>query len=497
MSCERARQIDQAAFRADPRASEWDAFRSHYPTCEDCSREVAAWSGLVAALHDEGDGASHPSDESLLQFESEPGRLPEEEREAIERHLGDCAPCRNELAVLRGFDFAALREPAAVREFPLAALAGPETETGPSLAERLRAAWGRLTEGLSALPAPALAFAAVLALAVPAAVLSWWLAAGTAPDAPEGPAIARRDVPQAPLAPPLAPRVPQTPRPETGMPPQPEAALAHREPLPEPEPEVAPTAEPEAAEAELETPPVPGRVAVRESPEPEPSPEVPIAPEPTPAPEAPDTPEPFQVAALLPDELPVYQPDASLVGGLDSVRIASLVRASSAQLPRIRALAPEHVGATASPSPVLYWDLGGASDVPVELTLIDEEAPEPLLDARVEPPVAAGLHALSLADRGVRLDPDKTYLWYAALVPDEERRENDVASGAGVRYVPLGDGLAARLEEAGPARRAHVLARAGYWYDAFATASGWLEVEPDAKRLRAVRDALLEQVGLD
>jgi hypothetical protein len=175
--------------------------------------------------------------------------------------------------------------------------------------------------------------------------------------------------------------------------------------------------------------------------------------------------------------------------------VASVVRSGAAALPRIQALGPEHLGATREASPILYWSLDAPSDVPVELTLISEDAADPLLELRVASP-GAGVHALPLADRGVVLTPGKPYLWFASLVPDDARRDQDVVSGAGIVRAPADPALQQRLEAAPPQRRAHVLAEAGYWYDAFAAVEQWLDAEPDAPRLRAYRDALLRQAGL-
>ena len=44
--------------------------------------------------------------------------------------------------------------------------------------------------------------------------------------------------------------------------------------------------------------------------------------------------------------------------------------------------------------------------------------------------------------------------------------------------------------------RAHLLAEAGYWYDAIDQLSGWISADPGSGVLRRHRAALLEQVGL-
>lgn len=244
-------------------------------------------------------------------------------------------------------------------------------------------------------------------------------------------------------------------------------------------------------------------VADREEPAPAPEPVEPeprVAREDTPPPprEAAPAEPPLQIAALVPAETPVYRPDAALAGGsLASERSAPAIRAGVASgLPEIRALGPEHVGATTSAAPTLYWFLSGTSPVPVEITLTSERAAEPLLELRLEPPVGAGLHALRLGRRGVGLEPGATYRWHVALVPDPSDRDSDLVSSAAVRRAAAAGALAEQLAAGPPAERAHVLAAAGYWYDAFDTLTHWIQKEPASERLREHRAALLEQVGL-
>jgi hypothetical protein len=218
------------------------------------------------------------------------------------------------------------------------------------------------------------------------------------------------------------------------------------------------------------------------------------APEPSAAPAEP----PVQIAAQLPAEAPLYRPNATLAGGsLASERNAPVIRAGVAgELPELRALGPEHVGATTSASPTLYWFLSGASSVPVQITLRSERDSRPLLDLRLEPPVGAGLHALRLERRSARLEPGATYRWFVALVPDPANRDADLVSGAAVRRTVAAGALSEQLAAAAPAERAHLLAAAGYWYDAFDLLTDWIQAEPAEERLREHRAALLEQVGL-
>jgi hypothetical protein len=205
---------------------------------------------------------------------------------------------------------------------------------------------------------------------------------------------------------------------------------------------------------------------------------------------------PLEIAALVPDEAPVYRPSADLAGGsLAGVRSEPVIRAGVAsRLPEIRALGPEHVGATAVEAPALYWFLSGESSAPVEITLTADQAEAPLLALRLEPPVGAGLHALRLQRHGIRLAPGVIHRWVVALAPDPA--EPRLQAGAAVRRAAAAGALREQLAAAAPQERAHLLASGGYWYDAFETLTEWIQAEPSAQRLREHRAALLEQVGL-
>jgi hypothetical protein len=155
-------------------------------------------------------------------------------------------------------------------------------------------------------------------------------------------------------------------------------------------------------------------------------------------------------------------------------------------------LAPAHVGRTSHASPTLYWFLPEPTSLSVEVTVVDPADAEPLLERTLPGPVAAGVHALRLAELGVRLAAGVEYPWFVTLVVDAARRSNDVVSGGSIRYEP-----AAAVPGTPPERLAHAYAEAGLWYDAFDQLSTWLAAEPGAALLHAHRAALLEQVGLD
>lgn len=463
MSCGGATEIDWAGFAADPRAPEWEGFRAHYPTCADCSRVVASWTHLRGALAEAGGiDAAHPADAELLAFASEPSSLARARRAALEAHLAGCAPCRTELAVLRRFDFSALGAGAPQRARSVAARPGP--------GERLRA----LAEALlGPLRQPAFAWAAWALLAIPIGVAMWLFLA--VPETREAPPIAHDEPSRVAPPPPFETPVPRE--------------LAH-ETVPAPASQPAPTVDPIHRGREP--------VVAQQQPAPEviakarPAPPLPPAPDLTPPPDD----EPLDLASLLPETAPAYRPQLVLAGGTFApARTDSVMRGAGKALPEARPLAPEHVGATLDASPTLYWVVFANSDTPVELTVIDEQRTEPLLELRVEPPVAAGLHALRLADHGVQLAPDTTYQFYVALIPDLRHRDLDRVAGAALRYTPAAADLERRLAEGGPAHRGHVLAESGYWIDAFDAITRIADAHPESARAAVQRAALLEQVG--
>jgi hypothetical protein len=177
-------------------------------------------------------------------------------------------------------------------------------------------------------------------------------------------------------------------------------------------------------------------------------------------------------------------------------RTSAVVRSRGPGLPSLAALAPDHAGLTLRESPTLYFFLSETARVPCELTLNHPERDEPVLELTIQPPVSAGIHAVSLAKHGIVLDPGVAYRWFVSLVPDPAKRSSDVVAGGAIQRIAADDALRAEIERAEPARLGHVYASRGLFYDALAFLSGWIAEAPAEPRLREQRAALLEQVGL-
>jgi hypothetical protein len=150
-------------------------------------------------------------------------------------------------------------------------------------------------------------------------------------------------------------------------------------------------------------------------------------------------------------------------------------------------LAPDHVALTAQEQPTLYWFVDRSPAHEVEISIIEEDGVKPLFERRMRAP-GAGIHAFSLADSGVRLQPGMRYQWFVAVVVDPNYRSKDILSGAVIER-------SASSPVSGSAS-ATDLAAAGIWYDALMVVSTEVDAAPSDPTPRQHRQALLEQVGL-
>ena len=172
--------------------------------------------------------------------------------------------------------------------------------------------------------------------------------------------------------------------------------------------------------------------------------------------------------------------------------------------PRVSVLAPrDHVGLTTSAHPRLYWQLSEPSATRIELTVVDDDAIEPLLALSLPGPVEAGVHVLDLGALGVELEPDKTYRWFVAVVHDPRRRSRDELAEGAIERIGSPSSTGSADEGSGPRATAELRreslerAREGLWYDALAILEDAIARNPSNSALRADRASLLAQGNLE
>ncbi len=189
---------------------------------------------------------------------------------------------------------------------------------------------------------------------------------------------------------------------------------------------------------------------------------------------------------------PVYKPPLL---GAPGGRVGGGTRSAGREFV-LSVLAPDHSGLTLREHPSLYWYISDKTSLPVELTVIDPRATRPVLETRLPSPTAAGIHRIRLADHRVRLDPEITYQWFIAVIPDTGRRSRDILAGGTIVRITAPEALKNKLAETPPAEAPHIYAEAGVWYDALAALSELIEGAPNDAALRRQRGALVSQVGL-
>jgi hypothetical protein len=192
-------------------------------------------------------------------------------------------------------------------------------------------------------------------------------------------------------------------------------------------------------------------------------------------------------------DAPVYKPPTR---GAPGGRVGGGTRGTQREVFVLSVLAPDHSGFTTSEQPSLYWYISAPTSLPVEVTVMDPQGVQPILETRLSPAVKAGVQRIRLADYNVRLSPGAAYRWFVAVVPDADRRSKDILAGGAIERVETPDELKAKLIQTANKDMPSVYAEAGIWYDALRAISDLIEAAPQDQELQKQRAAMLAQVGL-
>ena len=197
---------------------------------------------------------------------------------------------------------------------------------------------------------------------------------------------------------------------------------------------------------------------------------------------------------VVPSRKTVYKP---LFRGSPVGRVAGGTRGTAEGYSSLLCvITPDHTAFTIKDQPQLYWFLGELTTYPIELTIIEDKAIDPVLEVRISSPKQPGIQSVRLADYGIHLRQGLVYKWFIALLPDMNNRSKDILAWGAVKYIKISDGLNVKLSHLDKAITSDIYAAAGIWYDAFAEISDLIETSTDDAKLKQKRDALLEQIGL-
>jgi len=192
--------------------------------------------------------------------------------------------------------------------------------------------------------------------------------------------------------------------------------------------------------------------------------------------------------------VPVYVPP---LRGAPVARVGGGTRGGGDDLPYVTVVTPKDTGYTSSPQPVLYWYLSEPVDTRFEFALVNDDEIDPVFKISSRREMRKGLNYLDLSEHGVSLKPGVIYQWSVALVGRPEQRSGDIVSSGTIELVAPTAAQAAALQQANATESVTIYARMGYWYDAFTRLCRLIDANPGDAGLRAMRTALLRQVGLD
>jgi hypothetical protein len=172
-------------------------------------------------------------------------------------------------------------------------------------------------------------------------------------------------------------------------------------------------------------------------------------------------------------------------------RVGGVSRSAGNVSVRLAVLTPDHMGFTSRDQPTLYWYLSQPVKAQVEITLTTQELMAPVLKKTLSAANISGVQSISLAEHGIRLEPDIDYRWHVALVLDQERRSKDIIASGAIRRIdpalqPAG------LEGKNAEQRTVFYAENGLWYDALENSRS---AELSDAQLKLF-DTLIEQAGL-
>ena len=166
---------------------------------------------------------------------------------------------------------------------------------------------------------------------------------------------------------------------------------------------------------------------------------------------------------------------------------------------QVTLLSPNHVAQTIRAQPTLYWHLSRETQLPAIFTIIEVDAVQPLIEAKIQDPAAMGFHAIQLSNYGIELQINKTYEWSISLIKDGQNlypSSGDIVEKAFLERISDNPLVPKNLEQKNTLERARIYAENGIWYESLEIVMG---KDPNAMKNQEIlesRTVLLEQVGL-
>jgi hypothetical protein len=159
----------------------------------------------------------------------------------------------------------------------------------------------------------------------------------------------------------------------------------------------------------------------------------------------------------------------------------------------LQVLAPDHTGLTSQAQPTLYWTMRSKAAIHFAIAETADGA-KPILEAELEK--GPGIQRLDLARHDISLNPGTRYRWSVTQVVKEGSKSTDVIASGVIERIKPGEGLSSRIKRVRGVAKVDVYAIEGIWYDALQTISSMIDETPEERNLSAIRQSLLNQVGV-
>lgn len=161
---------------------------------------------------------------------------------------------------------------------------------------------------------------------------------------------------------------------------------------------------------------------------------------------------------------------------------------------RVSLILANHRSLTFSAQPTLYWFVSGHVQQ-IEHLLFEGDALKPVFQETVRNVREAGMHALPLAERGIRLHPGVPYRWVAVIAPEGPGQALTQLAGEIMHVAPTPE-TAQKIARAPANRLPAVLGAAGAWPELIDALSTRATRGHDRQKWLGYRARVLRQVGL-
>ncbi|MCL1473205.1 DUF928 domain-containing protein [Argonema antarcticum] len=156
----------------------------------------------------------------------------------------------------------------------------------------------------------------------------------------------------------------------------------------------------------------------------------------------------------------------------------------------------DHIAQTVSGRPTFFWYVSNAANVPMEFSLVEPGATQPIFQQQLKVD-KAGIVKVEIPANVSELAVGKQYRWTVALLCSQKRPSENIYARAWIERASISPVLNQKLAAAGDDRdRALVYAQSGIWQDAVATLYKFHLANPGERQALDMLNTLLKQVGV-